>query len=138
MIRVILSSLILFISAGTSAASDEEKLISRISPPGSVCQVGDACAGSASVASTGAGGAQSPEQVYNTYCMACHGTGANNAPVLGNATDWQPRIDKGMDTLYENAINGFNNNAMPAKGLCMSCSGDDIRATVDYILSSVQ
>ena len=57
---------------------------------------------------------------------------------MGNTEAWQPRIEKGIDTLYQNAINGFNNNAMPAKGLCMDCSDDALRATVDYILSAVQ
>jgi cytochrome c5 len=57
---------------------------------------------------------------------------------MGDAVAWQPRIDKGLDVLYQNSINGFNNNAMPAKGLCMSCSDEDIQATVDYILSAGQ
>ena len=119
------------------AASEEEQIIQRIAPAGTVCLIGDSCAGGATVASAGAG-AQSPEQVYNTFCTACHTTGANNAPVRGDAAAWQPRTEKGLDTLYQNAISGFNNNAMPAKGLCMSCSDDDIKATVDFILSALQ
>jgi len=120
-------------------AADHSDIIERIAPVGSVCLVGDPCAGSAGVVALAGGSAnQNPEQVYNTYCVACHGSGANNSPIMGDAAAWQPRIDKGMEELYLNAINGYNNNAMPAKGLCMGCSDDEVRATVDYILSSLQ
>jgi len=120
-------------------AADHSDIIERIAPVGSVCLVGDPCAGLAGVVDLAGGSAnQNPEQVYNTYCVACHGSGANNSPIMGDAAAWQPRIDKGMEELYLNAINGYNNNAMPAKGLCMGCSDDEVRATVDYILSSLQ
>lgn len=123
-----------------AADDDIEDIIERISPAGSVCLIGDACAGGATVASSGGagGGPTDPVQIYNTYCVACHGSGANNSPVLGDAAAWQPRIEKGIDTLYENAINGFNNNAMPAKGLCMACSDEAVMATVDYMVDAVQ
>ena len=51
-------------------------------------------------------------------------TGAAGAPKTGDAAAWAPRIAKGMDTLYGNAINGVG--AMPAKGLCADCSDDEI------------
>jgi cytochrome c5 len=138
----LISTLVLMFSGVLFAASDDasfDDIIERITPPGSVCLVGDACASGVTVASAGGGnGPQDPMQIYNTFCVACHGSGANNSPIMGDAAAWQPRLEKGMDTLYENAINGFNNNAMPAKGLCMSCSDEAVRATVDYILSDVQ
>jgi len=131
-------AILLVFSSALYAASEEEKLIQRISPAGSVCMIGDACAGSAPVAyAGGASGPNDPEQIYNTYCVACHGSGANNSPIMGDAAAWAPRLDKGMDTLYQNAINGFNNGAMPAKGLCMACSDEAVQATVDYILSAL-
>lgn len=134
----LVAALALVISGTLVAASDDD-IIARIAPAGSVCVIGDSCAGGATVASaSGGSGPQDPMQVYNTYCVACHGTGANNSPIMGDAAAWQPRLQKGMDTLYESAINGFNNNTMPPKGLCMACSDDTIRATVDYILSEVR
>lgn len=139
LLTTLLTAAVLILPGLLWAASDNEDIIRRIAPAGSVCIVGDACAGSATVGSAGgSGGPQDPEQIYNTYCVACHGTGANNAPVMGDAEAWQPRIDKGMDTLYESALNGFNNGAMPPKGLCMDCSEDAIKATVDYIVSAAQ
>jgi cytochrome c5 len=40
--------------------------------------------------------------------------------------------------LYESAINGFNNGAMPPKGLCMDCTNEEIQATVDHIVGMSQ
>ncbi|RLA11389.1 MAG: cytochrome c5 family protein, partial [Gammaproteobacteria bacterium] len=66
----------------------------------------------------------------------CHSTGMMNSPKLGNATDWAPRIEKGMDTLYSNAINGLN--MMPARGGNPNLSDDEVKAAVDYMLSEAQ
>ena len=41
-----------------------------------------------------------------------------------------------MDAMLANAINGLN--AMPPKGLCMTCSDDDLRAVVEYIVHQSQ
>ena len=76
------------------------------------------------------------KEIYQTYCVACHSTGVPGAPQLGDAAAWDARVKKGKATLYTNAVNGLN--AMPPKGLCMSCSDEDIQAAVDYIISSSQ
>lgn len=118
------------------ALSDKQRseIEERIKPAGEVCLQGDSSCGSA-VASAG-GGAKSPEDIYNTNCMACHATGAAGAPKMGDAAAWSDRLGKGIDQVYANAINGIN--GMPAKGLCMSCSDDDIKAVVDYIVDNSQ
>jgi cytochrome c5 len=134
-----LFTLLVLVASSTAFAASSDDVISRIAPVGTVCLIGDSCAGNTTVTVAGnGGGSQDPEQIYNTYCVACHGSGVNNSPIMGDAVAWQPRIDKGLDVLYQNAINGFNNNVMPAKGLCMSCSDEDLQATVDYILSAGQ
>ncbi|WP_286875577.1 c-type cytochrome, partial [Marinimicrobium sp. UBA4509] len=58
--------------------------------------------------------------------------GVSGAPMLGSVDDWASRIEKGSETLYDHAINGFN--AMPAMGLCSDCSDEEIQATVDYMV----
>ena len=63
--------------------------------------------------------------------------GVAGAPKLGDAVAWEPRIAKGMDTLYNSVINGLP-PAMPAKGMCFSCSDDDLRALVDYMVDSLK
>ncbi|MGD2083881.1 MAG: cytochrome c5 family protein [Chromatiales bacterium] len=80
--------------------------------------------------------AEEPEQVYKTYCQACHATGVAGAPKLGDKEAWAPRIEKGMDTLMDHAVNGFN--AMPPKGTCMGCSDEDLKATVEYMIGKSQ
>jgi cytochrome c5 len=76
------------------------------------------------------------EQKYMASCFACHSTGAAGAPKVGAgmAVEWEPRLEKGLDTIVQNAINGVN--TMPAKGLCFDCSDDDIRAIVEYMIDS--
>jgi len=74
--------------------------------------------------------------VYANHCAQCHTTGAAGAPKLGDATTWDPRIAQGMDTLNNNAIMGIN--SMPAMGACPSCSQDDIKAGVLYLVAMAQ
>lgn len=57
---------------------------------------------------------QSGEAVYNTTCVACHGSGAAGAPKFGDAGAWSARIAQGYDTLLKHALEGLR--AMPAKG----------------------
>jgi cytochrome c5 len=79
---------------------------------------------------------KSGEEIYNTSCAACHATGAAGAPKLGDADAWAPRIAQGMDTLMTHATNGLN--AMPPKGLCMTCSADELYGAVEYMVSNSQ
>ncbi|WP_232827793.1 c-type cytochrome [Marinomonas shanghaiensis] len=73
-------------------------------------------------------------EIYNTYCIACHMSGVAGAPRFGQYEDWQPRIDKGMDTLLEHVIKGFN--AMPPKGLCFDCNESEIAETIHYMIDN--
>ena len=76
------------------------------------------------------------EQTYMLSCFACHSTGAAGAPKVGagNAAEWEPRMEKGLEAVVANAINGIN--TMPPKGLCFNCTDDDLAAIVDYMLAS--
>ena len=75
------------------------------------------------------------EAVYNLGCAACHTAGLAGAPMLANQAQWEGRLEKGLDTLTNNAYNGYN--AMPAKGLCMDCSLEEIERSVQYMLDSL-
>jgi len=78
-------------------------------------------------------------QVYNEACVVCHGNGVGGAPMLSDAAAWESRIGKGRDTLYGNAINGYQGEVgyMPAKGGRMDLSDDEVRAAVDYMIEAV-
>lgn len=75
-------------------------------------------------------------QVYNQACIACHGAGVAGAPVVGDVAEWESRIAKGMDVLYDHAINGFQGEAgyMPPKGGRTDLSDEEIIASVDYMI----
>ena len=77
-----------------------------------------------------------PEQKYMASCFACHSTGAAGAPKVGAgmSAEWEPRLEKGLDAVVQNAINGIN--TMPAKGLCFDCTDEDLRAIVEYMIES--
>ncbi len=122
--------------AGPAGAAVEDQIAARLQPAGTVCVFGQACAQGLKVPGAPTG-PKAPEDVYNTYCQACHATGVNNSPILGNAEAWAPRIAKGIDALYESGINGYNNGAMPPRGTCVDCTDDEIKATVDYMAAAV-
>lgn len=78
---------------------------------------------------------------YGSICVACHGSGIPGIPQLGDASAWAPRIAQGNDILYEHAINGYTGSSgmpMPAKGGNPNLSDDDVKAAVDYLISSSQ
>ncbi len=76
------------------------------------------------------------EQTYMASCFACHSTGAAGAPKVGAGmlAEWTPRLEKGLDAVVANSINGVN--TMPAKGLCFDCTDDDLRALVEYMIAA--
>ena len=76
-----------------------------------------------------------PAQTYKSTCFACHGTGAAHAPEVGDVIEWEIRLEKGLDSLIQNTINGLN-GVMPARGLCVDCSDEQLKAIVEYMLDS--
>ncbi|PCM43192.1 c-type cytochrome [Marinobacter sp. ANT_B65] len=124
------------ITAGAAMASVEDEIRARIQPVGEVCLQGDECGEAAAATETASSGPRSGSEVYGAVCMACHTTGAAGAPVIGNSEAWAPRIDKGMETLLNHALNGFN--AMPAKGGCASCADEEIQAAVEHMVAESQ
>lgn len=123
-----------FASAAVTADETTQAIAERIAPVGDLCKAGDECA--AAPAPAAAAGPRSGEDVYNASCTTCHALGVSGAPRLGHADDWAPRIANGMDSLFNNAWNGIN--AMPAKGLCMDCSEDDIKAAIAHMVDNSQ
>ena len=127
----------LLVSVNVVADSVSDAIAERIKPAGEVCIQGEDCGvAGAAAAATGGDQVRSGEDVYNTACSACHGTGAGGAPKHGDTGAWVDRIAQGNDVLYEHAIKGFN--GMPAKGLCMDCSDDELQLAVDYIVAGSQ
>lgn len=84
--------------------------------------------------------ALSGPQVYNSACLACHAAGVGGAPVLGDATVWEPRIAQGVDVLKQHAIEGYTGSSgyMPAKGGRMDLSDAEIADAVEYMVGESQ
>mgnify|MGYP001136497462 CR=1 FL=1 len=143
-----------------NAAMAQQSIEDNIRPAGQVCLAGQPCVGNTvGTASAAPAPAAAPQAVataavevaveiveavaevaafdiestYQMSCFACHGTGAAGAPLLGDADAWTERMAKGMDAVMVNVMNGIN--AMPAKGLCMTCSEDDLLSLVNYMSS---
>lgn len=114
---------------GLASSSVQEDIRKRIAPVGQVY-----LAGEAPVQAVVDTGPRSGEQVYQTACFACHGTGALDAPKPGEAS-WVPRIAQGFDVMLQKSIAGFDN--MPAMGTCMNCSEDEIADAIRFMIEGV-
>ncbi|MGD8843148.1 MAG: c-type cytochrome [Gammaproteobacteria bacterium] len=74
------------------------------------------------------------ETVFTNTCLTCHGKGIHDAPVLGNAEDWAPRLKQDLDTLIGHAIHGHRR--MPPKGGFFQLSDREVAAAVAYAVDN--
>ena len=72
------------------------------------------------------------DEVYNTGCVACHATGAANAPKLNDKAAWEPRAATGLAALVNSVVKG--KGAMPARGGLSNLSDADAENAVRYML----
>lgn len=120
----------------------EKQVLDRIKPVGQVATtVAEAEKATpkqavGSVAPTEDAGPMTGEQVFNTVCAACHGTGLPGIPKVGDAAAWAPRITQGIDVLFEHALKGFK--AMPARGGSGNLSDDNVKDAVKYMVEKSQ
>lgn len=108
----------------------------RLEKTGKVCLEGDKSCGGAAAAPAAAAGPRDAKTLYTSVCSACHGTGAMNAPKVGDKAAWVPRVAQGVDTLLKHALGGFN--MMPPKGGCADCSEAEIKSVVEYFVSEAK
>jgi cytochrome c5 len=122
------------------SAEYQAAVAERIRPVGQVYLPGEEQQAAAPVVETAA----EPEpvattmtgpQVYNSACIACHGSGVGGAPIVGDSAQWTDRIAQGMDTLSKHALEGFTGSAgyMPPKGGRLDLSDDEVIRAVEYM-----
>ncbi|MGE5825070.1 MAG: c-type cytochrome, partial [Bacteroidota bacterium] len=58
--------------------------------------------------------ARSGKEVVDEVCAACHASGANGAPKIGDEKAWKDRAAQGLTSLTRHAIQGIRK--MPAHG----------------------
>lgn len=76
--------------------------------------------------------------LYKSVCSACHAPEnvMVSAPKLGDASEWSRRLarsERGLDTLADNAVNGFG--AMPPKGGHSELSRNQIRQAIEFMMN---
>lgn len=73
------------------------------------------------------------KKIYLARCYVCHANGSGGAPKIKDDVQWQKRGHKDMSLLITHVTNGYK--LMPAKGECIQCSPQEIRAAITYMLS---
>ena len=121
-------------------AEYQEAVAERIRPVGQVYLPGEEQQAAAAVVETVAepepvAAAMTGPQVYNSACIACHGSGVGGAPIVGDAAQWSARVAQGMETLAKHAIEGYTGSAgyMPPKGGRLDLSDDEVASAVEYM-----
>lgn len=107
------------------ADTTESAIATRIMPTGSL-KIGDGTEP----------GQRTGKQVYEKVCLQCHAPDSTTAfsPKYTNNTEWAPRIAKGLDALFNSAINGFQGQGnMPAKGGQMDLTDDEVKRAVVFM-----
>ena len=73
------------------------------------------------------------KEVVDTICAACHATGVNGAPKIGDKEAWSSRASQGLSNLTLHALEGIRN--MPAHGGDPKLSDLEIARAVTYMIN---
>lgn len=74
------------------------------------------------------------QSIVNAKCVACHASGKDGAPKLGDPKAWVGRAKDGFDSLVRSAIHGHG--AMPARGGMADLSDAEMRDAVAYMFQA--
>ncbi|CAN5237174.1 c-type cytochrome [soil metagenome] len=127
----------------------EAATLARIQPAGAVFAGSTGAAAQAAAAAAAADAAKGQvaydgtldgSVIFGNLCTGCHTAGVALAPKLEKAA-WTARIAQGIDTLHLHAINGYNGpdgGIMPARGGNPALSDEQVKATVDWMLTQLK
>ena len=73
------------------------------------------------------------KDVYAKNCSVCHSA---MQPKLGDKKAWESLVGKGVDALAASVIKG--KGAMPPKGGKPALTEDDIKSSVEYMISQAK
>jgi cytochrome c5 len=115
----------LFTSTGRDAHEDEQRVLERIKPVGTVVMA----------EASAPHGSLSGEKVFAQVCKTCHETGLAGAPKAGDKAAWGPRIAEGEKTLVQHAIGGYQGKTgvMPPRGGSTDLTDDEVHRAVVYL-----
>ena len=119
----------LFTSTRHDASGDEQRVLERIKPVGTVV-IAEA---------SGPKGTLTGEQVYGQLCKTCHEAGIAGAPKTGDKGAWAPRVAQGENTMLQHAIAGFQGKTgvMPPKGGNPDLTDEEVHRAVVYLANQV-
>lgn len=76
---------------------------------------------------------RSGKQVVEATCIACHGSGANGAPKIGDKSAWDKRAAQGLASLTQNALKGIRQ--MPSHGGNPNLTDLEIERAITYMVN---
>ena len=129
--------------------SHVEEVQARIAPVGGVyagdtgraaLQAAQDAAKKAAEAQVAYGGTLDGKTIFGNLCQTCHTNAATGAPVITDKGAWAPRVAEGLDTLIKHATEGFTGSkgVMPPKGGNPSLTNEQVKATVQWMLTQVK
>lgn len=72
-------------------------------------------------------------EVVKAVCAACHETGVDGAPKIGDLAAWGPRMSQGIKTLTTHAVQGYR--GMPAHGGEIKTTDIELTRAIIYMIS---
>lgn len=80
------------------------------------------------------------QTVYRQYCGICHAAGVAGAPRVGDSAAWRARLEKGLEAMVKNAIQGTSseNGIMPPKGGFTQLSDEQVGEAVRHMVEASQ
>jgi cytochrome c5 len=76
---------------------------------------------------------RSGKEIVDGGCVACHGTGANGAPRIGDEKAWSTLASRGLTALTQSALDGIRK--MPPHGGNPGLTDTEIRRAVTYMVN---
>ena len=73
-------------------------------------------------------------QVYESTCVACHGTGRDGAPRVGDAPAWKALTARGLSSLGQSAIEGVRK--MPPHGGRLELTDLEIKRAIVHMVNA--
>ncbi|MFC3907802.1 c-type cytochrome [Legionella dresdenensis] len=77
--------------------------------------------------------------IFKEFCAACHAIKPDielNAPKIGLAKDWLPRLEQGTGLLLQHTVDGYG--AMPARGGCFECTDEQLMLAIESMLPKIE
>jgi cytochrome c5 len=89
--------------------------------------------GSATLLATAAAADRTGKEVVTATCAACHATGKDGAPKIGDKKAWGGRASRGLTSLTQNALVGIRK--MPAHGGSADTTDLEISRAITYMIN---